>query len=73
MYRYVKGIRYLNVEEQSALLEIISARLKTNPLAKRKKSSIMQFKARDSKADIDRAASQLKVDMMGDPRLDDEQ
>jgi hypothetical protein len=29
--------------------------------------------ARDSEADVDRIASQLKIEMMGDPRLDDEQ
>ena len=39
---YVKGIRYLNVEEQLTLLEIISARLKET-IGQKKKSSIMQL------------------------------
>jgi hypothetical protein len=30
-------------------------------------------KARDSEVDVDRIASQLKMEMMGDPRLDAEQ
>ncbi len=39
---YVKGIRFLNVEEQLTLLEIISARLKET-IGQKKKSSIMQL------------------------------
>jgi hypothetical protein len=37
------------------------------------KDDVKVSKARDSKADVDRIASQLKMETMGDPRLDDEQ
>jgi hypothetical protein len=39
---YVKGINFLNVDEQLALLELISARLKKS-IGQKKKSSIMQL------------------------------
>ncbi|MCK9362301.1 MAG: hypothetical protein M0P74_01680 [Syntrophales bacterium] len=38
----VKGINFLNIEEQLTLLEIISARLKKS-IGQKKKSSIMQL------------------------------
>jgi hypothetical protein len=37
------------------------------------KDDIEVSTARDSEADVDRIASQLKMEMMGDPRLDAEQ
>ncbi len=37
------------------------------------KDNIEVSTARDAEADVDRIASQLKMEMMGDPRLDDEQ
>ncbi len=37
------------------------------------KDDIEVSTARDSKADVDRIASQLKMEMIGDPRLDAEQ
>jgi hypothetical protein len=37
------------------------------------KDDVEVSKERDSKADVDRIASQLKIEMMGNPRLDDEQ
>jgi len=39
---YVKGIEFLNVEEQLTLLQIISAGLKKS-IGKRRKSSIMEL------------------------------
>ena len=39
---YVTGIKFLNVDEQLALLELISARLKKS-IGQKKKSSIMQL------------------------------
>ncbi len=37
------------------------------------KNDIEVSTTRDSEVDVDRIASQLKMEMMGDPRLDDEQ
>ena len=40
---YVRGIRFLNIDEQLALLEIISTRLKKSIGKRRIKSSIMEL------------------------------
>ena len=40
---YVRGIKFLNIDEQLTLLEIISARLKKSIGKRRKKSSIMEL------------------------------
>ena len=40
---YVKGIKFLKIDEQLALLEIISARLKKSIGKKRKRNSIMEL------------------------------
>ncbi len=39
---YVRGIKFLNIDEQLALLEIISARLKKS-IGQKKKTSIMEL------------------------------
>jgi len=39
---YVRGIKFLNIDEQLTLLEIISARLKKS-IGQKKKSSIMEL------------------------------
>ena len=40
---YVRGIKFLNIDEQLTLLEIISARLKKSIGQKKGKNSIMQL------------------------------
>ena len=40
---YVRGIKFLNIDEQLTLLEIISTRLKKSIGKKRKKNSIMEL------------------------------
>jgi hypothetical protein len=40
---YVRGIRFLNIDEQLTLLEIISTRLKKSIGKRRKKNSIMEL------------------------------
>jgi hypothetical protein len=40
---YVRGIKFLNIDEQLTLLEIISIRLKKSIGKRRKKTSIMEL------------------------------
>ena len=40
---YVKGIAYLDIDEQLTLLEVISARIKKSIIKKRKKNTIMEL------------------------------
>jgi len=48
---YVKGIKFLNIDEQLTLLEIISARLKKS-IGKKKKNSIMELEGLGANANI---------------------
>jgi len=46
---YVRGIKFLNIDEQLTLLEIISARIKKS-IGNKKKNSIMSLEGMGAKA-----------------------